>query len=179
MAFMAARIQLDDEFKFWFRGLKEKYLGLGLSWEHEDDLHLTLKFFAGLNTAETQHLSKKLESYSFNHEPFSIKSTVVRSFENPKEHILWLAVEESEPLNRLQKRIDVIFEAVGIMPSRFDFVPHITLARARQIPKQSEVFSEGLSKDLEVKVLHLMKRRHKDDISSEKPKFFDVSTYEL
>ena len=179
MAFMAARVPLDDEFKSWFRELKDKYKKLDLSWESEDDLHITLKFFAGLNTQETENLAEKLESYSFNHQPFVVTTTVLRSFENPNENILWLAMEESDELNKLQKRIDVIFEAVGIMPSRFDFVPHVTLARYKKDISESGIFSEKLSTKINVSSIHLMKRKVKEEIKENSTKFFDVASYEL
>ena len=179
MAFMAARIPLDKEFKTWLRELKEKYKDLNLIWEHPDDLHLTLKFFAGLNTEETENLAEKLESYSFNHKPFSITTTVLRSFENPNENILWLALENSEELNKLQKRIDVIFEAVGIMPSRFDFVAHITLARHKKDIHDSAIFSEGYNTNIDVSSIHLMKRKDKESHKLNGSKFFDVASYKL
>ena len=144
MAFLAVKIPKRDGLERWFNLLKEEFKDLNLHWEHIDDLHLTLKFIAGLNDDEIDLLVEKLDNYKFNTEPFTLKTNRLRSFENEGEQgVLWLSVENSELQKPSSKRVEVIFEAIGFMPSRFDFVPHITLARYNKDIKETGIFSES------------------------------------
>ena len=65
------------------------------------------------------------------------------------------------------------------MPSRFDFVPHITLARYNKDISGSDVFTEKLAKTIDVSSIHLMKRKVKEELRENSTKFFDVASYEL
>jgi RNA 2',3'-cyclic 3'-phosphodiesterase len=42
---------------------------------------------------------------------------------------LWLGVERSEPLDRLQGKIEMALQRCGLEPERRRFQPHLTLAR--------------------------------------------------
>jgi 2'-5' RNA ligase len=42
---------------------------------------------------------------------------------------LWLGVERSEPLERLQSKIETALQRCGLEPERRRFSPHVTLAR--------------------------------------------------
>ena len=42
---------------------------------------------------------------------------------------LWIGVERSEPLERLQSKIETALQRCGLEPERRRFQPHLTLAR--------------------------------------------------
>ncbi|MEX0769169.1 MAG: RNA 2',3'-cyclic phosphodiesterase [Balneolaceae bacterium] len=129
--------------------LSEVYKPLsGFKWVSSENLHLTLKFIGNTRRPEANELVEALESVEF--DPFDITIRSLGSFP-PKKHpsVLWAGVEAPPPLFELQEQIDEITRQYGAKPDRFDYRPHVTLARIHSTPMKEVAKLTEEFKDLE------------------------------
>ncbi|QPC97771.1 RNA 2',3'-cyclic phosphodiesterase [Qipengyuania soli] len=97
-------------------------------WQDDGQLHLTLRFLGETDHHRANDLASALASVSAS--PFALSVRGSGIFERKGTvHTLWAGVEPSEPLQRLQARIERVCQQVGFAPETRKFVPHITLAR--------------------------------------------------
>ena len=102
-------------------------------WAASDVLHVTLKFLGDVNEALLDHLRQEL-SAAFSREPvFDLELTGLRSVpETGLASMIWATVEDpSGGCKRLARVADHVAVRYGITPESRDFVPHVTLVRAR------------------------------------------------
>jgi RNA 2',3'-cyclic 3'-phosphodiesterase len=97
-----------------------------LRWQHEDRLHLTLRFVGEVDGRQADDLALALGSIS-GPQP-SIGFSGLGSFGNPPTSI-WAAVVRDQALLQLQARIERAVQRAGLPPERRAFTPHVTLAR--------------------------------------------------
>ena len=96
-------------------------------WQHEEQLHLTLRFVGEVDRPIGDDLALALGRVSG--EPFSIRVKGVGRFEQRNSGALWAGIEPREPLAALAAKVERACQAVGLEPERRAFHPHITLAR--------------------------------------------------
>ncbi|EAR61772.1 RNA 2',3'-cyclic phosphodiesterase [Neptuniibacter caesariensis] len=110
-------------------------------WISCQQLHITLVFIG----EQPQHrLDEIIEATAeTNFEPFPLKLSKIGHF---KSGIIWLGVEESEPLKRLQKSLSHKIRSLGIELEQRKFIPHLTLGRCKQLTPEilSKVSTQGL-----------------------------------
>ena len=96
-------------------------------WQHEEQLHLTLRFIGEVERPFADDLAGMLGRVRG--EPFSIRVKGVGRFEQRNSGALWAGVEPKAPLASLASKVERACQSVGLEPERRAFHPHITLAR--------------------------------------------------
>ena len=97
-------------------------------WQDDDQLHLTLRYVGEVDGPVANDLAETAQSVVF--APFSLSISGCGVFERKGiARTLYARIGSSEPLDRLQKRIERVCQACGLEPERRKFHPHITLAR--------------------------------------------------
>ena len=100
----------------------------GARWQADEQLHLTLRFVGEVDRAQANDLVSALETVRAPRFALDLRS--VGTFERKgRVGSLWARVEESEPLNILQRRVERTCRAAGLEPVTRKFVPHVTIAR--------------------------------------------------
>lgn len=100
----------------------------GARWQDDDQLHLTLRFVGEVDRHLANDLAEALAGLTMPAFEVALRGTGV--FERKgRAHILWAGVAPSEPLRRLQKKVERLCQEVGIEAEHRKFMPHVTLAR--------------------------------------------------
>ncbi len=101
----------------------------GARWITAENYHLTLRFIGDVEAPDADDFVEALSQVWV--EPFSLKLSGVGSFGGRKPRALWVGVEDSEPLMRLQRAHERAARQAGLPPETRNFSPHVTLARLR------------------------------------------------
>ena len=97
-------------------------------WQDDGQLHLTLRYIGSVDAHQADDLAEALQRLEI--EPFDLAVKDLGAFERKGVvHTLWAGIEPSEPLNRLERKVDRACTLVRIAPETRKFRPHITLAR--------------------------------------------------
>tara|TARA_B100000678_G_scaffold182221_2_gene152249 strand:- start:311 stop:874 length:564 start_codon:yes stop_codon:yes gene_type:complete len=100
----------------------------GARWQSDEQLHLTLRFVGEVDAPQAEDLASALDAVRA--APFTLRVRGIGTFERKgRTSALWAKVEESEPLNILQRRVERACRSAGLAPETRKFVPHITIAR--------------------------------------------------
>lgn len=100
----------------------------GARWQDDDQLHLTLRYLGEVETHQADDLAEAAFRVQF--QPFDLQISGTGYFERKGiARAVWAAIEPSQPLARLQSRIERLCRNVGMEPDTRKFTPHITLAR--------------------------------------------------
>ena len=107
----------------------------GARWVKPENLHLTLRFLGEVNNvtaADVDDALAKIRSPGFD-----LSLTGIGHFgEGRKLRALWVGVDASADLMRLQEKIEQALIRAGLPPESRKFKPHITLARFKSHPGQ-------------------------------------------
>lgn len=93
------------------------------------DFHLTLTFVGEVPDPVLVALDEGLQA--LRQSPFEIALQGVGLFGGARPHAAWAGVAPSEPLTRLQAKVDRIARLSGARIETRRFVPHVTLGRFR------------------------------------------------
>jgi 2'-5' RNA ligase len=105
----------------------------GVHWVPEDNLHLTLRFIGEVHQDVAYDLHDAL--LTVRGAPMELAVAGLGVFETGrKPHTLYASVGKSDPLARLQGKIETALVRAGQEPERRKFTPHITLAKLRDTP---------------------------------------------
>jgi 2'-5' RNA ligase len=96
-------------------------------WQDDEQLHITLRFVGEVDRPLAEDLAAALGR--IHAQPFTIRVSGVRRFEQRSSGVLWAGVEPKEPLAALAAKVERVCQEVGLEPERRAFHPHITLAR--------------------------------------------------
>jgi len=96
-------------------------------WIADDAFHLTLVFLGACTPQELTDLDAGLAGLRM--ESFTLKPQGVGAFGGGTPRQLFAKLAESEPLKRLQTKIERVARDSGIDVDRRKYTPHITLAR--------------------------------------------------
>jgi RNA 2',3'-cyclic 3'-phosphodiesterase len=111
-------------------------VGIGLPgahWVPEDNLHMTLRFIGEVHEDVANDLHDALLGIHGSAIPMTVVG--VGTFEHGhRPHTLYAGVEKSDPLARLQGKIETALVRAGQEPEGRKFTPHITLAKLRDTP---------------------------------------------
>jgi 2'-5' RNA ligase len=105
----------------------------GARWVKPENLHLTLRFLGEVNNLTAADVDDALAKI---HSPgFDLGLNGIGHFgEGRKLRALWVGVEATTELMRLQEKIEQALIRAGLPPEPRKFKPHITLARFKSHP---------------------------------------------
>jgi 2'-5' RNA ligase len=98
-----------------------------LRWQHEEQLHLTLRFIGEVERPVGEDLAAALARIRC--EKFAIALNGVGRFEKHRHGALWAGVRPKEQLKALNAKVERACQSAMLEPERRAYHPHITLAR--------------------------------------------------
>ncbi len=105
----------------------------GARWVPPENYHLTLRFIGEVEPWRAEEVDAALALIRAPRFELALKG--VGTFEKGgRIQALWVGVERSEALNRLQGKVETALQRVGLEPERRRFAPHVTLARTDKAP---------------------------------------------
>jgi RNA 2',3'-cyclic 3'-phosphodiesterase len=103
----------------------------GARWQHDDQLHITLRFIGEVDRRVGNDIAAHLASIS--HPYFDAQLHSVGTFDRRGSvHTLYAGVTPEAPLRTLHKKIDHMLVHLGLDADARAYVPHLTLARLNQ-----------------------------------------------
>ena len=103
----------------------------GASWIDPENYHITMRFAGDITDAQASHFADALADIRF--DSFDVEMSGLGSFGGNKPRSLWAAIKPSQPLEILQKAHERAARLAGLPPETRNFVPHVTLARLRNV----------------------------------------------
>ena len=97
-------------------------------WVPPENYHVTLRFIG----EAPRHLADEIDHAlaALKAPSFALTLAGIGTFaKGGRSQSLWLGVARSEPLERLQSKIETALQRCGLEPERRRFQPHVTLAR--------------------------------------------------
>ncbi len=145
-----------------------------VKWVEPENLHLTLKFLGEVPEEQIELVTEALKTVAQATEPFSFVVKGVGGFPDLRRpRVLWVGVEATQPLIRLQQLVEKAMEQLGFAPEERAYHPHITIGRVKAttgIEKVREILSEYANVEFgEVFISHLTLFR--SDLSREGPTY--------
>jgi len=101
----------------------------GARWVERESFHITLRFIGDIEEGLARELARELRVIEA--DPFPLRLAGCGVFGGSKPHALFIGVEESEPLRRLQAQQERLCQVLGLPPEGRKFAPHVTLARLK------------------------------------------------
>jgi 2'-5' RNA ligase len=102
----------------------------GARWVPPDNLHLTLRFIGEVDGGLAEDIDAAL--MGIDGRGFELRFSGLGHFgEGQKTRSLYAAVAPTEPLSRLQQKVEQALQRLGLPPEGRKFKPHVTLARFR------------------------------------------------
>jgi len=110
-----------------------------VSWEREEKLHVTLKFFGDVSVEKVGTLTAALARAVGSVGPLALRLEGAGVFPSPgRPNVLWIGVaDEGGGLARLHAGVEAACAAAGFPPERRPFHPHVTLARVREANRET------------------------------------------
>jgi len=139
-----------------------------VKWIAHENIHITLKFLGNTHVDLIHEICKSLGNILLPFEPFYIKIYSVGVFPNRKyPRIIWIGIEDSEILIRLQRDVEESMALLGYQKEDRKFHPHLTVGRVRS-PKgisnlinELDIFKEKHFGNVKVEDVKLMESRLK------------------
>ncbi len=105
----------------------------GAKWVAAENMHLTLRFIGEVDGGGVADIAAALGRLGGAGLRLQLQG-VGQFGDRRRARVLWAGMERSEPLLRLQARIETTLQGSGLEPERRKFHPHITLARLKGAP---------------------------------------------
>jgi RNA 2',3'-cyclic 3'-phosphodiesterase len=119
----------------------------GARWVGPEELHLTLRFIGEVDQLTFTAIRKALSNVRFSSFPLTLCR--VGHFPPRRDpRVLWVGMENSEALDRLQQNVELALVDAAIAPDERPFSPHITLARFKETPASAVLRFETAHADL-------------------------------
>jgi 2'-5' RNA ligase len=102
---------------------------IGSRWVDRESFHITLRFIGDIDEGLAREIAYELDGVEAR--PFSLRLKGLGAFGGNKPHTLYVRVEESAELRRLQAIHERICQVLGLDAEPRKFTPHVTLARLK------------------------------------------------
>lgn len=113
-------------------------------WIKNQGMHLTLKFIGEITEDKARDIQSVLMDHSLRYERFPLKLVGTGTFPPRSRHprILWVGIEESQKLTKVQYKVESMLEKLSITREKRRFHPHLTLGRVRSSTNIAPVLEE-------------------------------------
>lgn len=133
-------------------------------WIPPENIHLTIKFLGQTEESLIAPMKESLNKKLLTYKPFYITITNVGCFPDERRpRIVWIGIDRSESLSKLQKEIDADLVKFGFALEKRGFSPHLTIGRVKaqhnllgMLRMLKEIRSSSFA-HMEVKSISLMK----------------------
>ena len=102
----------------------------GARWIERDSYHLTLRFIGDVEEGQARDLAEALDAIAV--PGFVTRLKGLGAFGGAKPHALYVGMEASPELRRLQAAHERVCQQVGLAGETRKFTPHVTIARLRR-----------------------------------------------
>jgi 2'-5' RNA ligase len=103
-----------------------------IRWVKPDNIHLTLRFLGDVGEHRLDGIVSALAKVSGRYEQFSLQVKGLGLFPNMRSpRVLWSDVIDEGSLAQLQDETEAAMAAIGFIPEKRRFSPHLTLGRFR------------------------------------------------
>lgn len=105
----------------------------GARWVAPENLHLTLRFIGEVEGHDAEDIDAALSGVRWPRFPLTLSG--VGDFGDERRlRSVWVGVEPSDMLERLQGKVEQAVQRAGQPPEKRKFKPHVTLARFKSHP---------------------------------------------
>lgn len=105
-----------------------------ITWVKPEVMHLTIKFFGEIPQNSIPSIEHCLGQAACSVTEFSIAIVATGIFGSSYQpRVIWFGIKEPEPVKQLATEVNEQLKTIGILPDRQNFVPHLTIARIKQI----------------------------------------------
>ena len=101
----------------------------GVSWVHNDNLHLTLRFAGDIDNRVAREFADMLSGIDV--PAFEMRINSLGTFGGNEPHTLWAGVEAGPELELLARACERAARHAGLPVSARGFKPHVTIARLK------------------------------------------------
>ncbi len=132
--FIATKIELQKEYFELVEMMKQKTSFNTITWVKPEVQHLTFRFLGKTPPAKENEIIEMMRSVSLRNSQFNLEINRLGVFGSryaPK--VLWLGFAEQPPLYTLFEDLEKGLSELQFPANYGNFVPHLTLARIKQI----------------------------------------------
>lgn len=106
---------------------------LPVKWVEKDNFHITLAFLGNQRLENLDTLVKIGEQTALSFKPFFISLKGIGAFPSLKwPRVIWVGLEEIEEMQKIYEILNKNLLKNGFQIEKKDFLPHITIGRARK-----------------------------------------------
>jgi 2'-5' RNA ligase len=139
--FIAIKIEPQPELLRLVKHLKKTFEKEKIKWVEENNLHLTLKFLGDTLPVQVEQAKELLLKTGENFSSFHFDLKGVGFFKrNRQPKVLFVNIENDEPLKQLASEIDSKLAKLGFEKEKRDFNPHLTLARIKYLTNKTRFY---------------------------------------
>ena len=118
----------------YISNIQNKLLQEKIKWVAPKNTHLTLKFFGPIDDNRIENIKKTLKSTLENSSKLKISFNKLGIFGSRYQpRVLWMGMENAQSIVELESQIRNALIEIGISYDRQNFVPHLTIARIKQL----------------------------------------------
>jgi len=116
-------------------------LPLPWRWVTPDHIHLTLRFLGNVPEESVPSLHQAMEEAAQGQTVFPLRARALGCFPHPaRPRVLWVGLDDpGQTLGRLNERLIAALTPLGFPPEDRPFHPHLTLARAQNLRRTSQL----------------------------------------
>ena len=103
----------------------------GARWIDPDNYHITLRFIGDIDDRLAHDIATMLDGVK--RRSFEVRFGGLMPFGGRKPRAIVVAVEPIQPLVELQSELERLMQRLGLEPEGRKFIPHVTLARLRDV----------------------------------------------
>ena len=180
--FAAIKVHPSEEFLVRYYNLKKNLKQEKIRWVDPENIHITLKFFGECPEHHIPAIEMALEQAASQVQAFKfniLNTGIFGSSYRPR--VIWFGIKPEEQIITLAQTVFDELEKIGIERDRQNFVPHLTVARIKQLEdrdhfqKVIDKYREGFIQKEEVKQFHLFESH----LGPKGPKYDIISSFEL
>jgi len=138
--FAAVKIHPSDEFLEIYNQIKTSLRHERITWVNPAAMHLTIKFFGETAVNQIPAISECLKQAVKDVRRFDLEVKNTGMFGSRYEpRVIWFGIEDGNAMQELFRSVSTQLKSIGIMPDRQNFVPHLTIARIKEI-RNKQIF---------------------------------------